>query len=208
MRVMEVMLSKPVVPRGLEPMRVTGEIEPWEAGDWKCETFEVAPADMWTQYDEFFRYGRWVPPGTYTRLLHNGNTIMSDTPDELEDHRRVVEEARGSVLIAGLGLGCVVKGLLSNPDVDSIDVVEIDDTLITVMPKHALWLQDPRVNLHHASIFTWGHSGRRWDFAWFDIWPDISPEQLEDIKRLNRKFRRPIAKERGHWAEAVARSIW
>jgi hypothetical protein len=47
--------------------------------------------------------------GTYTKLSHAGRGIvMSDTPDEMRDHREAVARACGSCLINGLGLGMLL----------------------------------------------------------------------------------------------------
>src|SRR5258708_24096370 len=74
------------------------------------------------------------PSGLYTHLyrltdstMHlnpPGEVIMVDTPIELKTHLGFVMEAYGNVLVTGLGLGCVARGLLANPRVDHVTCVE------------------------------------------------------------------------------------
>jgi spermidine synthase len=50
---------------------------------------------------------------------------MEDTLSELRRHTPIFMRAKGRLLVTGLGLG-VVRGLLAKPEVEHIDVVEID----------------------------------------------------------------------------------
>ncbi len=92
---------------------------------------------------------------------------MEDSRRELSRHLPIWLAARGRVLKTGLGLGCVVRGLLANPDVEHIDVVEIDKGIIRVCG--AEFVGNPRVTVHHADALTWDRGGRMWDFAWHDL---------------------------------------
>ena len=71
------------------------------------------------------------------------------------------------MLITGLELGCVVRGLLCNTAVESIDVVEIDEGLIRIVG--AEFLANPRIIFHHADAREFP-ADQKWDFAWHDIW--------------------------------------
>ena len=109
--------------------------------------------------------GRWWP-------------VMMDSDVELADHADLFEHARGRVLVHGLGLGCAVSGLLTNPDVTHIDVVEANaDVLALVGPAY----EDERVTLHHASCVekAWP-AGTRWNYVWHDIWTEVTPDNLDD----------------------------
>ena len=56
--------------------------------------------------------GRFTPAGRYTGLRINGELVMSDTPDEIDDIREAIQFATGRCLVNGLGLGVVVNGML------------------------------------------------------------------------------------------------
>jgi hypothetical protein len=120
------------------------------------------------------RLCRW----TFETLHKNhGEIVMEDSRRELSKHLPIWMSARGRVLKTGLGLGCVVRGLLANADVDLITVIEIDDSVIQMIaPEFA---SSPRVEIIHANALEWEpEEGRRWDFAWHDIWTD-GPSHLQ-----------------------------
>ena len=98
-----------------------------------------------------------------------GEIVMEDSQLELRKHLPIWIAGRGRVLVTGLGLGCVVRGLLANRNVDQIDVVELDDDILRVVgPEFA---RDPRVTLHHGDALTIDLPGR-FDLAWHDLWVD------------------------------------
>lgn len=130
--------------------------------------------------------------------LHRGagEAVMSDDPRELRKHLPVVLAAHGRVLITGLGLGCVVRGLLARPQVEHIDVVELDaDVLAMVGPSFA---GEPRVTIHEGDALTYAWpEGQRWDVAWHDIWSESPSTQVLHAHLLER-YRR-LAGRQGAW---------
>lgn len=112
---------------------------------------------------------------TWGSLLKAGEVVMEDTPYELRKHLPILLAAHGRVLITGLGLGCVVRGLLTRPEVDHIDVIEIDEALLTYIGWE--FAKDPRVTLHHGDAETIELDGQ-WDFAWHDVWSEKESLQL------------------------------
>lgn len=123
---------------------------------------------------------RMDAPGSYTFLyrytdstmLRGGESVMSDNRLELAKHLDFVMRARGRVLVTGLGLGCVLRGLMARAQVESIDLVERDRDVIALVWPHIP--KDPRVTLHCAEAVDWvkRHRDRRWDAAWHDLWTD------------------------------------
>lgn len=141
----------------------------------------------------------------YTALLRDtlatmnrdyGDVVMEDTPREIKKHLPILLAAHGRVLISGLGLGCVVRGLLSRPAVKSIDIVEIDDDVISmVWPEFA---GDPRCNLFYEDAEKITIARRaHWDFAWHDVWHEH--DALATIHmRLLQRFD-PFVDRQGAW---------
>ena len=74
--------------------------------------------------------------------------VMEDSVRELRRHLPIWRHGRGRVLVSGLGLGCVVRGLLVNPEVEHIDVVEIEQWNIDHFG--AEFAGNPRVTIHHG----------------------------------------------------------
>lgn len=124
--------------------------------------------------------------------------VMDDTWRELARHLPVWLAASGRVLVTGLGLGCVVRGLLAKPDVERIDVVEIDgDILDRVGPEFA---RNPRVRLHLGDALRFPADGR-WDYAWHDIW--CEPARKPSLQSLHAELL-----VRFHGSVRVAQGAW
>lgn len=156
---------------------------PQRSGPWSIEPFTVTPDGAQIDYLRSLGDGggRWTPPGDYLKLANDDEEIgvmMSNTPDEINDHNAAFTVAEGRVLVSGLGLSCVVSGLLAVADVQHIDVIELDEDVIRLVgPAFA---NDPRVTIHHGDVLTYEWpEGSYWDFAWHDIWSKISSDNLE-----------------------------
>jgi hypothetical protein len=101
----------------------------------------------------------------------HGECVMEDSARELRRHLPILLVARGRVLVSGLGLGCVLRGLLAKPEVDHVDVVEIDAGILALVG--AEFVGNPRVTLHLGDVesIEWP-AGTGWDFAWHDVWSE------------------------------------
>jgi hypothetical protein len=148
-------------------------------------------------------FEKWSAYMAVNQHLHDaGDTIfeivMEDSRPELARHLPIWKAARGRVLISGLGLGCVVRGLLTKPSVEHIDVVELDPWIIEVVgPEFA---GDPRVSIHQgdALTFEWP-ADARWDFAWHDIVANAKEVHLQKLHtQLIMKFADRV-KRQGAW---------
>lgn len=137
-------------------------------------------------------------PSMATIHLERGEIVMEDSRRELRKHLPIWLAAAGRVLVTGLGLGCVVRGLLASPRVDQIDVVEIDKSIIRVVG--AEFAGNPRVTLHHADALTFEDPLEAgWDYAWHDLWTD-GDEHLQRLHmRLFLRFSGQC-KHQGAWA--------
>jgi hypothetical protein len=151
--------------------------------------------------------GRGVPAGWYTGLFRNGGLWMSDTPDEMMDHWSVcreIERRGGRVLIMGMGIGMLVKYALSLPNVEHVDVVEIDpDVIALVGPTYA----GERCTIHEADAYEvkWP-VGTRWDVVWHDVWQNVCGDNAPEMTRLKRSYARR-ADWQGCWVEAEVRRL-
>lgn len=162
----------------LHAARVPHAIEPQKFGLWTIErrgAGETILGEINTDMALPFGLVGWPDYTLLRRLtiasLHlehvGGEVVMEDSLRELRRHLPIWLTARGRVLKTGLGLGCVVRGLLANPDVDYVDVVEIDADICRVIG--AEFEENPRVTIHKADALSWDFGDRRWDYAWHDI---------------------------------------
>jgi hypothetical protein len=127
-----------------------------------------------------------LPAGHYTQLwcqteatmhLPYGVLVMQDTPEELATHLDFMLRANGRVLITGLGLGCVLRGCLANPNVESCTVVERDPHVLNLVAPHL-----PRDRFEivkaDATAYVADMPANTFDCAWHDLWND--PARDED----------------------------
>lgn len=130
----------------------------------------------------------------------HGEIVMDDSLVELRRHLPIWMKAKGRVLKTGLGLGCVVRGLLINPAVEHIDVVEIDEHII----KHCGgdFIGNPRVTIHLADATTWDFGDRRWDYAWHDVHDNFETQHLTvtHAHLIERFIDRVPLRNMGAWA--------
>lgn len=170
----------------LEAARVQRSILPQEFGLWTIERV-VAGGGIINSKEYAMHVERCgFPDYTVLRRMTEatmhcvGEIVMEDSAFELRKHLPIWLAARGRVLVTGLGLGCVVRGLLAKTDVEQIDVVEIDDDILRVIgPEFA---KNPRVNLHHGDALKIDLPGK-FDFAWHDLW-----KEGDGLQRLHAKL--------------------
>lgn len=172
-----------------------------ESGEWRIEKFKVEEEDVKRQeMRASFHPGEWgriVPVGEYTRLMHGDVLVMSDTPAEIMDHLDVIREAKGRVLLNGLGLGVVLDAILHKPEVQHITVIEISKDVRRLVGQHylhqnALHLKtNKELQIIVADAMTWRpKSGERFDVVWHDIWNNICADNLPEMIKLHRAYGR------------------
>jgi len=124
---------------------------------------------------------------TEATMQHMGDVVMEDSARELARHMPVVLFASGRVLVTGLGLGCVVRGLLATGHVEHVDVVEKSAEVVKlVWPSFGAEEALGRVTLHEgdAATIEWPED-KRWDYAWHDLWV---PEGNSALQVLHTKL--------------------
>jgi len=156
-----------------------------------------------------------IKPGIYSMLKVDGELMMTDTPHEIRTNLDLIENARGDVLIAGLGLGMVLVPLLLNRKVKSVTVIEKSKGVIKlVKPRIQKWRDHQGIigakpaplYIINADIFEWDPGELSWDTIYFDIWPTIGMKNLEGGNKLKRKFKKNL-RNRGWMAVWVEKEI-
>lgn len=168
-------------------MKIELDLKEGKCGDYELKQFTVSAKEAeihWLRCIFNGRDSRALLPGTYWRLMHKGEIIMTNTPAEVMDHIPFIKKANGNVLVAGLGLGMVVHELLKKPEVKRITVVEISNEVIKLVGNS---YKDPRLEIVNADIFAFEPS-HKYDYGWYDIWnyicEDNYPEMVSLMKRL------------------------
>ncbi len=170
----------------LDAARVPDSLEPQEFGLWTIQRVRADESIMgelgWLGSRPHYTLLRRLTEAT---LHHAGEIVMEDSLRELRRHLPIWLAARGRVLVSGLGLGCVVRGLLASPAVEHVDVIELDDKVIKVVG--AEFSRNTRVTLWHGDALTieWPEE-KRWDYAWHDIWCEGSGLQILHMELMKR----------------------
>ena len=139
-------------------------------------------------------HGGPAEEGTVAVLRVAGRTMMSDTRHEKLTNWRIKNEARGDVLIAGLGIGMVLHPILAKPEVTSVTVVEKEPDVIAIVEPT---LPREKLKIVSADIFDWKPS-EKFDCIYFDIWADGSTDLAKTERRkLSARFRK--FKKQGGW---------
>lgn len=170
------------------------------SGDWEIKKYSVSKhdAEIFNIRGAFSSMGHYsIQPGNYIKLTYKDDVVMSDTPNELSSHRMFVWDAKGRLLIVGLGLGIVLRAVLDKKKVSHVTVIEkSEDVIKLVAPRFENDIKyKNKVKIIHADIFEWKPEKlEKFDYAWFDIWNDVCITNIEEINKLHRKFRRCCGK--------------
>ena len=113
---------------------------------------------LYTGKSEFQRIDVFESP-EFGRFLTLDGYMMLTEKDEFIYHEMIVHVPLAvhpkvrRVLVIGAGDGGVIRELTRYPDIEHIDMVEIDPLVVTVsreyLPKTACGLDDPRVSIHY-----------------------------------------------------------
>jgi spermidine synthase len=164
--------------------KMTEIVPPGASGEAKIEHFEVSKtASQLTA----FRPGEYVQEGKYAKLVVHGQIMMSDTRMEHYTNYGAVSAARGHVFVAGLGLGMILHPMAAKKEVTKITVLEKYQGVIDLVGKTV----PKKVEIVCADVFDWKpEAGTKFDVVYFDIWPDISTDNLPEIGKLHRRFKK------------------
>lgn len=164
-------------------------VPPGKSGTAEVTHFTITRDTMGARM--FVRPDEYIQPGTYARLTIHGEVMMSDTPMERRSNLEFVRQAHGHVLIAGLGLGMIVFPLLERPksEISSVTVIEANPDVIALVKPYLP--DDTRLRIIQADIFEW-KPDRKFATIYFDIWPTITTDNLEDMTKLHRRYARAL----------------
>lgn len=118
-----------------------------KVGDFSLKKFEVTDNDFVAK----IRCG--ISNGTYIKLLHKGEVVMSDTDMEKRTNGKFVLNAHGDILIGGLGIGMIILAIQDFPEVNSITVIEKYPEVIELVGKQ-LPLNE-KVKIIQSDVFGW-----------------------------------------------------
>ena len=141
---------------------------------------------------------RSIPPkiGTLMVLSRKASSyndcVMSDAEYEKITNRAIINQARGNVLIGGLGIGMILIPLLKDKQVKKITVIEKEKDIINLIyskiKKHD---KSNKLELIHSDIFEVDiPKEQKFDVIYFDIWDNVCGDNWKEMKKLKKQFRK------------------
>lgn len=124
-----------------------------------------------------------------TALKYHNKIIMSDTQGEMSEMWNIINEAHGHVLIVGLGLGIILREIAKKKEVKKITVIEISREIIDLVWPNYIGKFGRKTEIIKADIFNWKPDKKAfYNIAYYDIWNNFCSDNLEEMKKLHRKF--------------------
>lgn len=142
-----------------------------------------------------------VEPGDYVKLIVDGTLMMSDTPMERRTNREFLKNAKGDVMIAGLGIGLILHNLREKVKEGIVTSITVYEKYRDVASLVCPYYRDLPLKVIEADILTYKpRKDEKYDTIYFDIWPDINTDNLEDIKLLHNRWKNH--KRPGGWMDS------
>lgn len=181
-------------------------LEDRQVGDWKLEKFTIESNNLMARM-------QGITPGTYVRLTHRGECVMSNTNMEKRTNMDFCINAHGDVLIGGLGIGMIILAIQDKPEVKSITVIEKNHEVIDMVASQLNF--NDKVNIICADVFEWKpEKGVKYDVSYMDIWNWVNEDVYEkEMKPLKRRYARFLRSKQENpnrynkcWVEYQART--
>ena len=131
-----------------------------------------------------------VTAGQYVKLSVNNILMMSDTDMEKRTNYEFISNAKGDVMIAGLGIGLILHNLekkVKTGEVKSITVYEKYQDVIDLITPYYKHLP---ITVKCEDILNYLPPKEEiYDTIYFDIWPTINTDNLKDIRILHNRWK-------------------
>jgi spermine/spermidine synthase len=141
-------------------------------------------------------------PYKVTELKQDGGTWMSDVPNEMFSISMGIDEAKGHVLVGGLGIGYCIQKMANKPNVSWVTVVEKSPEVIKLV---APYLRKDNVDVIQGDLYTFlKKTKHKYDYCYYDIWASTGERELDThvypLRKLSRRVLKPGGKVRC-WGE-------
>ena len=138
------------------------------------EFFQTYPTCQKTNPFLYATAGFFTTPVSFPVILENNEVWMSIVVSEIESMMTPIEKACGHVITYGLGLGYYPFMTSEKPEVESVTVVEMNPTVISLFKEHILPQFPHKEKIHiieaDALSFVKTQKDGLFDVAFFDFW--------------------------------------
>ncbi len=173
---------------------------------WELQKFKIKDDDIKAKFNG-------IAPGSYIRLLHDNECVMSNTNMEKRTNLDFCIKAHGDIIIGGLGIGMIIMAIQDKPEVKSITVIEKNQEVIDIVASQLDF--NDKVNVICADVFKWKpERGVKYDMVYMDIWNWINEDiYIKEMQPLKRKYARFLRNKNENpnrfnkcWAEYQAKT--
>lgn len=180
-------------------------LEDREIDNWRLNHFTITEKDWRAKIEG-------ISPGTYVRLVHAGEVVMSNTNMEKRTNLEFCHNAHGDIIIGGLGIGMIILAIQDKSEVKSITVIEKNEEVIEMVATQLNF--NDKVKIVHADVFEWRpEKGVKYDMSYMDIWNYVNEDVYEEMKQLKKKYARYLRSKNENpnrynkcWAEYNAKT--
>jgi hypothetical protein len=117
------------------------------------------------------------------RLIYKGNEVIAvDTPIMDDLYPQVLNQLKGCVLVAGLGLGVGVKYICNLSAVEHVTCLEVAPEVILLSP-----VRHQKLRIVEADAWFWVPD-MQFDAVWIDIYCDLLRENLLQEQLLMARY--------------------
>lgn len=164
--------------------------------EWELRVDKIAPYTLFVCDDPLtLPDGRIIPQigyfdcdFSYLSVLQGNREWMTLMPNEIVTQRLPIKKARGRVCTYGLGLGYFAFMCAEKEDVESVTIVERDESVITLFKELLLpcFSHKEKIEIVQADAFEFAEKeapARNFDYIFADIWHDPS-DGVDAYKRF------------------------
>lgn len=123
-------------------------------------------------YEEIYNVGYFDKQYKYLALIKNDEIWMSINPNEITTMKPFIKDAKGNVLVMGLGMGYIAYMMSLKEEVKSITIIEKDINIINIFNKHlfSFFPNKNKIKIIHDDAFRYLENAKKFDYYFFDLW--------------------------------------
>ncbi len=147
----------------------------------KIQKFQLFPLDdvkITKLNKEINKIGYFLNDFHYLALKEKDDIWMSLNPNEINTMKKPIEEAKGNVLVLGLGLGYYPFMISNKKEVKEITIIELDQNIINIFNKHLLPLfshkEKIKIIKEDGIKYLKENDLHKYDSIFIDIWHDVN----------------------------------
>ena len=136
-------------------------------------------------FAEHTPFGYFEGKFVYPAIIQKDKIWMSIIPHEIKTMREPIKNAHGNVLVLGLGLGYYLYHISQKESVKEIDVIEIDENVISIFKKYLFnkFSHKAKINIIHADAIKYlKENTKHYDYVFADIWHNVGDGEMLYLK--------------------------